>query len=341
MNDVEAAGLIDIFRPPALPRSRGELSGALIESLTELPGDVELPAFRSSADPLADEDLQLSLYVLYELHYRGFDGVDDSWEWNPDLLSLRAELERVFLAAVHALVPERSATPPEEVGEKLFELAAADEGPSLSRFVEMRASADQLRELMIHRSAYQLKEADPHTWAVPRIQGEPKSAFLEIQNDEYGGGRAERMHSLLFARSMEAVGLDGTYGAYLDRIPAISLATVNLVSLFGLHRRCRGALVGHLAMVEIGSAIPSRRYGNAIRRLGLGTPAAVDFYDEHVEADSVHENIAAYDMAQRLAVGEPELADDIIFGARALIALDGLLAERMLAAWESGESLLR
>ncbi|MBA2521726.1 MAG: iron-containing redox enzyme family protein [Solirubrobacterales bacterium] len=333
--------MIDIFRPPALPRSRGELSGALIKALTELPGDTELPAFRSSADPLTDDDLQLPLYLLYELHYRGFDGVDDSWEWNPDLLSLRAELERVFLAAVHAIVPEWSATPADEVGETLFELAASDEGPSLSRFVEMRASADQLRELMIHRSAYQLKEADPHTWAVPRIQGEPKSAFLEIQNDEYGGGRAERMHSLLFARSMEAVGLDGTYGAYLDRIPAISLATVNLVSLFGLHRRYRGALVGHLAMVEIGSAIPSRRYGNAMRRLGIGTSAAVDFYDEHVEADSVHENIAAYDMAQRLAVGEPELADDIIFGARALIALDGLLAERMLAAWESGESSLR
>ena len=42
------------------------------------------------------EDLQLALYCCYELHYRGFDGVDERWEWEPSLLALRAELERRF-----------------------------------------------------------------------------------------------------------------------------------------------------------------------------------------------------------------------------------------------------
>ena len=28
-------------------------------------------------------DLQLALYMCYELHYRGFSGVDPTWEWNP------------------------------------------------------------------------------------------------------------------------------------------------------------------------------------------------------------------------------------------------------------------
>ena len=45
-------------------------------------------------------DLQLALYMCYELHYRGFAGVDPTWEWNPGLLHLRAQLERVFLAGV-------------------------------------------------------------------------------------------------------------------------------------------------------------------------------------------------------------------------------------------------
>ena len=34
-----------------------------------------------------------------------------------------------------------------------------------------------------------------------------------------------------------ALGLDPSYGAYLDLIPGVTLATVNLMSLFGLHRR--------------------------------------------------------------------------------------------------------
>ncbi|MFZ1162961.1 MAG: iron-containing redox enzyme family protein, partial [Mycobacterium sp.] len=45
-------------------------------------------------------DLQLALYMCYELHYRGFAGVDPNWEWNPGLLHLRAQLERAFLAKV-------------------------------------------------------------------------------------------------------------------------------------------------------------------------------------------------------------------------------------------------
>ena len=97
---------------------------------------------------------------------------------------------------------------------------------------------------------------------------------------------------------MEAVGLDRAYGAYLDLIPAITLATVNLMSLFGLHRRWRGAIVGHLALFEMTSSIPNRRYGDGLRRLGFGRRRDA-FFDEHVEADAVHESIAAVDLAGR------------------------------------------
>ena len=98
--------------------------------------------------------------------------------------------------------------------------------------------------------------------------------MVEIQADEYGDGRAEQdIHAELFARAMEAVGLDATYGAYLDRMPGVTLATVNLMSLFGLHRRLRGAIVGHLALFEMTSSVPNRRYGAGLRRLGYGEDA--------------------------------------------------------------------
>jgi hypothetical protein len=206
--------------------------------------------------------------------------------------------------------------------------------------VERTAPLWQVREFMVHRSAYQLKEADPHSWAIPRLWGAPKAALVEVQADEYGGGRPERVHAELFARAMDAVGLDNRYGAYLDRIPAVTLATVNLMSLFGLHRRLRGAIVGHLALFEMTSSIPNRRYGNGLRRLGFGEDATA-FYDEHVVADAVHENVAAVDLAGGLARQDPALAADILWGAASLDALERRFADHLLDSWSAGESSLR
>ena len=41
---------------------------------------------------LADDDVQLSLFVLHALHYQGVDGVDDRWESDPELLRAREVL---------------------------------------------------------------------------------------------------------------------------------------------------------------------------------------------------------------------------------------------------------
>jgi heme oxygenase-like protein len=292
------------------------------------------------ADPLADDDLQLALYLCYELHYRSFAGVDPEWEWSPALLSVRAVLEDTFLDALEEDVGRGDRVDPGEVGDLLFRLEEGDDGISLSRRLETDAGVEEFREFVVHRSLYQLKEADPHSWAIPRLAGPPKTALLEVQGDEYGGGRPERMHSVLFAKTMRALGLDDRENAYLPVIPGPTLATVNLMSAIGLRRSRRGAIVGHLAMFEMTSARPNRRYGNALRRLGFGAEAT-DFYDEHVEADAVHENIAAYDLAGGLARAEPELAEDIVFGARALLDLEDRFARRLLAAWEEGETSLR
>ena len=222
----------------------------------------------------------------------------------------------------------------------LRELMYGDEAPSVSTFIEREASAEQVLEFLIHRSAYQLKEADPHSWALPRLWGKPKAALVEVQADEYGNGRPDDIHAELFARTLDAVGLDSTYGAYLDRIPGVTLATVNLMSLCGLHRRLRGAIVGHLALFEMTSSVPNRRYAAGLRRLGYGDDAA-RFFDVHVVADAVHESIAAVDLAGGLARQDPRLGADVLWGARALLAIDGRWAEHMMGAWSSDASSLR
>jgi hypothetical protein len=328
-------------RRVALPDPRGPVTASLFAALHDAPGTAlvdELGSLRG--DPLADDDLQLALYVCYELHYAKLEGVDERWEWAPSLLGFRALLEARLQAGLDALVSPCSDEECRDVGGSLQRLVAADSGPSLSRYLETRASEAELLELVIHRSAYQLKEADPHSWAIPRLTGAPKVALLEVQSDEYGGGRLDRMHSVLFANTMRALGLDASYGRYISRLPGITLATVNLMSYFGLHRRLRGALVGHLAVFEMTSSIPNRRYGNGLRRLGHGSPAT-DFYDEHVEADAVHESIAAWDLAHGLAREQPELARDILMGARALLALDGRWTRHVMDAWSAGETSLR
>src|SRR5258706_3568161 len=243
---------------PSLPEPRGPLSALLLAELGHPAHAIAPRAHSVPADPLADDDLQLALYLCYELHYRGLPGVDDAWEWEPSLIALRRGLEAEFergLRAAPALQAPVLPPAPEHMDVALRAIADGDDTPSLSRFLETRGTLDQLLEFMVHRSAYQLKEADPHSWALPRLYGAPKAALVEIQADEYGGGRAERIHARLFADSLDAVGLNSAYGAYLDLVPGVTLATVNLMSMLGLRRARRGAIVGHLALFEMTSSL--------------------------------------------------------------------------------------
>ena len=321
-----------------LPVEEGAITGSLFEYLRGSRSAMP-PAAIADVDPLADRDLQLALYVANELHYGGVGGVGDALEWDPCVNSLRDALTDAMLTRLHELCGPEEPVASDRVPERIFELIEADGSPPLARFLETRADLDQFREFVMHRSAYQLKEADPHTFAIPRLAGATKAAMVEIQADEYGGGDPARMHSTLFADTMRELSLDPTPGAYVDRLPAETLATVNLITAFALRRRWRGALVGHLAGFEITSPLPNRRYANGLRRLGLG-PSATGFYDEHVEADSVHENIAAYDLAGGLARQEPELAGQILFGVRALLFTEARFAARILEAFEAGRSSL-
>jgi hypothetical protein len=334
-----------------LPTPRGPVSAALVATLVRSPHDVDtsfgadLTTATDAAGVLGNEDLQLSLFICYELHYRGWDGVDERWEWHPDLLRLRAVAEARLLTGLHALVSPAGDTLPDEISaasmaRALVAMTSEPGGPSLSGYLRRRATIEQFREFATHRSVYHLREADPHTFAIPRLAGRAKAALVEIQADEYGGGQVTRMHQELFLRTMQGLGLDTTYGAYVDVVPALTLATNNLMSVFALHRLRRGALLGHLAAYEMTSTLPNRAYGNGLRRLG-GDADATRFFDEHVEADAVHEQIAAYDMCGSFCEAEPEAAGDVLFGARCALALDELWATYLLEHWAAGSSSLR
>jgi hypothetical protein len=322
---------------PALPCDRGPVSGAVVAALV---GEQPIAPWVMREAAVADaygDDLQLSLYMLYELHYRGFEHVAEDREWDPGLLPLRRTLEDRFLAALRADVP-CDRTVEDAFADLLVE--PADHEGSVSHHLRDHGELWHLREYAALRSLYHLKEADPHAWVIPRLRGRAKAAMVAIEYDEFGAGRAEAVHARLFADLMADLGLDTSYGRYLEAAPAEALATVNLMTLYGLRRALRGALVGHFACVEVTSSPGSRRLAAAMRRTGAG-PAAEHFYDEHVEADAVHEQVVRRDVIGGLLADEPALACDVAFGADTTVHLEDRLGTLLLDAWRRGESALR
>lgn len=274
-------------------------------------------------------DVQLSLYICYELHYRGFAGVDPGWEWNPGLLHLRAQLEDAFLTAVRRDVGDISDADADDEMDRLSREPANGNGPSY----HLRDSGtwEQMREYFVHRSLYHLKEGDPHAWAIPRLAGRTKAALA---------GRVEQIQQELFTELLTAAELNPAYLAYIGAVPVEALAVVNLMSLFGLHRAHRGAVVGHFAATAITSSAGSQRLLDALARMDAPQECRA-FYAEHASTDAVDEQIVRTDVVGDLIDREPALETDVVFGMRAFEVLEDRLSDHLLRCWTAGESSLR
>jgi hypothetical protein len=188
------------------------LAGLLTKPPQEVIGPAEVgatlhPLVDAVPDPVADDDLQLALYLCYELHYRSFASVHPAWEWDPALLTARALLETAFFGALETEI-QVGEVAPEAVGDAIFQLEAENSGAALWCRLELEVDPGELRELAAHRSLHHLKGADPHSWAIPRIGGAAKRLLLEVQASRYGCGESERMHSQLFTKTMRALDLD-------------------------------------------------------------------------------------------------------------------------------------
>jgi hypothetical protein len=297
----------------------------------------------TAVPPSGPGDEQLALLVLQQVSYRPIDGVDPAWEDDPSFLTQRERLERAMEQRLRDRL-DLPACRPAEVPDELTALVEGAGGPSLSAWVEEHATLDHLRELLVHRSAYQLQEADPHSFALPRLAaGRAKTALLELQTDEYGGHEPTEAHAVLFADTMAAAGLDPTPGPDLARLPAATLATNTLLNRFGRSRRLLGACLGHLAVFEMTSVEPMARYAATCRRLldGAAGTAAARFFDVHVAADGLHGRIAVDRMIRGYADQHPDEAHGVLFGAAALLAVERDFSTHLLTCWERGTTSLR
>jgi hypothetical protein len=313
-----------------LPTPRGDLSGAVVEAARDLDHD---PRGVAATGP---DDAALALWVLHELHYRGFDDADDRAEWDPRLLEVRAGLETDLEERLRARFPGVPDAGDTDLATSVFAMVEKFEGASLASYVHREASLEQVQHLMRVRSIYHLKEADPSSWVIPRLNGAAQAALVELQYDEYGGGRVERLHAGLFARGLADMGLDATYGAYVDEAPVEVLEQNNALTMFGLHRRFRAAAMGHLAAFEATSSLPSRRMSQGLRRLDQPESIA-HYYDEHVEADAVHEQLAVRAICVPMVEAEPHLREDVFLGVFTCLDQEDRVARRMLETWGVAE----
>lgn len=325
--------------PRFLPSPRGPWSRWVLDTML----GVDSPPPGPRPDGRSD-DAQFALYLCSEVQYAGLPGTEHL-EWNTTLIAARRHLESAFETALRQQIAASATSTtqdlgaraggatPEAVGELVGRLLDADDGPSLSRFMEHDGTIEHMRDIILHRSPYQLKEGDPHTAGIQRLSGRAKQLLVEIQAGEYGADvPGHRMHSELFADTMRVFGLDPTPNAYLDTLPGSAFAISNLISMFGCNRRWRGALVGQLAAFEMTSVIPMGRYARGLERLGVPARAG-RFYEVHVLADAEHE-VMALDMVQAQCRQEPATASDIVFGVESTLAVERWFAEGLLDEWD-------
>ena len=98
--------------------------------------------------------------------------------------------------------------------------------------------------------------------------------------------------------------------------------------------------MGHLGAYEATSSIPCRKYAGGVRRLGLPEVVAA-YFDEHIEADAVHEQLAFRDICGALVASGQAEERDVVLGAAACLLLDAVVGDLMLGAWTDGRSTLR
>ncbi len=304
-----------------------------------------LQAFEEEADA-ALEVAHRTLYILGA--QSGWSPVSASRENEHDLTlaAVRLCLEGAFerqLARV-APVPE---SPPKEASDVLSWLTDLAlerplfDGPSMGQFYRENATLEQLREVVAQRSLFFLKEPDPWAMVIPSLRGEAKAGLIDLILDEYGWGRHDQMHSTVYAKLMEKLGLSTGYDDYFDQTSWQLLAGLNYQAMLARQRRLCRRMYGYIYLVEADSPSSMRNYLEAYARAGVDDPEMLLFYQLHIDADVGHADVALNEVVAPVVRSEPEAAADIARGIVEGRYLHSLFGQHLHGRFSSNRSSLR
>lgn len=314
-------------------------------ALLEGAQDLAVRAFEDE-EPQALDAAHRTLYILAA--QAGWSPVDAIRENEHDLTlaAIRLELERAFEAQLSRVAPLPDAPPaavPEMTGW-LTDLALHRDlfgGPSMGAFYRERATLDQLREVVAQRSLFFLKEPDPWTMVIPSLRGEAKAGLIDLILDEYGWGRHDQMHSTVYAKLMDKLGLSSSYDHYFEQTSWQLLAGLNYQAMLARHRRLCRRMYGYIYLVEADSPGSMRNYLAAYARAGIDDPDVLLFYELHIDADQGHADVALNEVVLPVLQSEPEAALEIARGVVEGRYLHSLFSGHLHDCFSESRSSLR
>ena len=292
--------------------------------------------------------LDVAHRALYHLYDQMMWSPIEAYRGNEHDLTLAAVLARLeagFQRSLDTLaLPDAPPEDPQEFAawlERLVLAAPPVPDTGLSAYLRDEASLGQLREIVAQRSLFFQREPDPWTMVVPSLRGPAKAGLIDVLLDEYGWGRHDQMHSTVYERLMERLGLDTAYDAYFDATVHQFLAVQNYQGMLARNRRLCRRMYGYIYLVEAESPQAMRTYLAAYDRLGVDDPDVREFYDLHVTADEDHQRVALEEMIVPVVRAEPEARFDIAAGVVGGQHLEHAFSQHLHACFTAGESALR
>ena len=316
------------------PATRGPVSTELLAALGRNDFPDHLPTLESAADAalratediLYDDDLQLALLCLYELHYSGIEGVDDRWEWHPALMTVRSRIEAAFEDRLRTGVErnglefggdvssDRTPSSPQGVAEARSGWPRAGTGPPCPTSWPGRPPWTRPASSWPTGPSTSSRRPTRTPGRSPGCPAGQVRAWWKSRPTSTAAAGPDGCTRSFSPGPCGALGLDPAFGPTWT-VPAITSPRSTPCRLFGLQRRLRGAIVGHLAIYEMTSSIPNA-YARGFRRLGFDAVTDSSTSMWRPTRSTSRSPAGTWPAAGR---ADPALAPDVFFGAAAVL----------------------
>jgi len=276
-----------------------------------------------AAYELADRDsleiLHRLLATIYDVDFGSPSLAQVEIETQPVLRDLAAILEHGMLAFEISLADSTALEGYPRVGteyvnwlKRLVSCHAASLHPLYGDHLAERASSRELAFFMTQEATLDPRFDD--ILALLQI-GMPASQKLELASnyyDEMGNGILEGMHSVMFSRTLEHLGVDPTSTGTGMLVEA--RAAGNLSACMALVRRHRYKALGYFGVTEY---LTPRRFKHVVaawKRNEL-PPAGIEYHQAHIEIDAQHAHGWMQNVIAPMIEEQPSAGREIAMGA--------------------------
>ncbi|HMA47580.1 MAG TPA: iron-containing redox enzyme family protein [Frankiaceae bacterium] len=256
----------------------------LTARLAQIRSGERAPDTLAGVGPADRRDRFLALLDVYDLSLAPLYTVGDAARLagHPAVVALKAGLERDWLAELSAGPPP--ADLPAGAAAAMRAVATRDRLPAVYRWLAREASWPQVVRFLAVEGGPDGGFDDLVALCQVGLSGTAKLELGHNYWDEMGDGAPDAVHTTLYERMVEAVGMPRIPRAEL---PVEALERCALGGLLATNRWLQPEMVGALGMVELQAGPRCRLVLRAFERLGA-PPGAYPFYQVHAEVDPRH-----------------------------------------------------